>query len=175
VLRVAFPILALRKSLLGAEYAKATVDYTAFLHRFQLARPELDPLYKRHEYLLALMYKVDADGSGQISISEFNMVCAVMAQHFEHEPGVELCSTPQEFLAALGPAGKTAMECGSVYIGMVAEQFTLKTVKERRPSLLALMHHLDRNEIRSLARPAVPLEVSEADGSQRNSEAGADC
>ena len=163
VLKVSFGLMPLRHHLLGPSNDAATIDYAAFLRRFQLVRPELDPLYRRHEYLLALMYKVDAEGAGSVTPQEFAKVCAVMATQFEAEAAGELCADPEKLLAALGPVGTLGIESGKLDIGAVGDQFRVRPEHGQRPSLLALMHHLDRHDIQNLVRPAVPMEVNEGD------------
>ena len=58
MLGIAAPLMQLAEQLLGAEAAAASsagVDYRSFLSRHQLVNPRLEPLYRIHEFLLALM------------------------------------------------------------------------------------------------------------------------
>ena len=58
VLGIAAPLMQLPEQLLGGEAATASsagVDYRSYLSRHQLLNPRLEPLYRIHEFLLALM------------------------------------------------------------------------------------------------------------------------
>ena len=75
---------------------------------------------------------------------------------------LRLCADPEKLLAALG-VSKLGIESGKLDIGAVGDQFRVQPEHGQRPSLLALMHHLDRHDIQNLVRPAVPMEAGEAD------------
>lgn len=58
MLGIAAPLMQLPEQLLGAEAAAASsagVDYPSYLSRHRLLNPRLEPLYRIHEFLLALM------------------------------------------------------------------------------------------------------------------------
>jgi len=78
VLRLPFTLLKLRRALLGSDDASLAVDYAAFLNRFALARPPLTPLFPLRDYLLALLYRLDADATGVVSVKQLATACVVL-------------------------------------------------------------------------------------------------
>jgi len=154
VLEVSFSLMSMRYQLLGAGAAnEATVDYNAFLQRFRLACPELSPMYVLREYLLALMYKVDSDGAGTVTLRELSTVCKVLERHFENVP--PLCTNQAEQLRALGPVGARAQASGVLSISEVADQFRVLVPSDPTPpSLIDLLHRLDRDDLRAAAHSA---------------------
>ena len=68
MLGIAAPLMQLAEQLLGAEAAAASsagVDYRSFLSRHQLVNPQLEPLYRIHEFLLALMCPQQVSNTAQ--------------------------------------------------------------------------------------------------------------
>lgn len=68
MLGIAAPLMQLAEQLLGAEaaaFSSAGVDYRSFLSRHQLVNPRLEPLYRIHEFLLALMCPQQVSESAQ--------------------------------------------------------------------------------------------------------------
>ncbi len=68
-----FPLEAHMRSLLvGPEAATEPINFRAFLARFAIVRPELEPIFPLREYLFALMFKADTAAKGVISLRELN-------------------------------------------------------------------------------------------------------
>ena len=67
MLGIAAPLMQLREQLLGAEAAAASsagVNYRSYLARHQLTNPALEPLYRIHEFLLALLCRQQVSENG---------------------------------------------------------------------------------------------------------------
>lgn len=152
----------MRRHALGVD--AATVDYTAFLSRFTLARPQLAPLFPIKDYLLALLHRLDEDASGEVSVLQLGLASAVLRGCFgAHAP---LCESPEQLLAALGPAGDEANVHGRVSIQQVADLFRVSHPDKSCPaSLVELMHRYDRDEIVAVANPTLYESGSPTRGS----------
>mmetsp|Transcript_62761 Transcript_62761/g.104468 ORF Transcript_62761/g.104468 Transcript_62761/m.104468 type:complete len:257 (-) Transcript_62761:519-1289(-) len=144
----------MRSQLLGVDQAaEATVDYMAFIRRFKLVEPSLESLYGLREHLLALMYKVDTEGVGTLTLRELTTVCKVL--HRQFEAAAELCASSNDLLRALGPVGEKALATGTLSIAEVAAQFQVRVPDgSTPPSLVELLHRLDRDDLKAVAHSA---------------------
>lgn len=172
VLGIAAPLMQLAEQLLGAEAAAASsagVDYRSFLSRHQLVNPRLEPLYRIHEFLLALMYRAEqgtprpAEGAGAgagrlpeegvLPMRTVERICQIMATHFGEEAA--LCAGAATLMGALGTLGAEFTAAGEVSIACLAEQFALVPQPgDERPGLLSLLHRLNRHYIQALGEGA---------------------
>eukprot|EP00908_Phaeocystis_cordata_P003277 Transcript_13569.p2 GENE.Transcript_13569~~Transcript_13569.p2 ORF type:complete len:326 (-),score=157.78 Transcript_13569:436-1413(-) len=192
VLGITVPLMQLRVELLGAEAAArasgggagAGVDYRAYLARHQLVNPGLEPLYRVHEYLLALMYRAErgerrpaaAGGSapsapaagGTLPMRAVETVCQIMGRHFGEEAA--LCRDAPTLMGALGEAGAEFARAGEVSIDRVAEQFALVPQEgDDRPGILSLLHRLNRHYIQALGGKDSSIGISAEEFSRSSS------
>jgi len=114
VLATSFTLLPLRAQLLGEAHTSSSVNYADFLARFTLARPQLEPYYPLREHLLVLLFKVDVEETGFVSLKELHTVCCVLRRHFDSDGS--LFGSADDLLNALGPVGGAARAQGQLSI-----------------------------------------------------------
>lgn len=83
--------------------AALRVPYAAILDRVGLVENALLSLYEVHFLLLACLFRLDATGTGFVSLPMFEMACGLLAAQFPKEAA--MCTNPQAVLKALGRAG----------------------------------------------------------------------
>ena len=85
------------------EAPPAALNGAAILERFQISNPALEALYHVHRLLFAILYKMDAAGTGTVSYRDFQLGCRLMARRFPTE--AQLCGAPKDLLGLIGLKG----------------------------------------------------------------------
>ena len=138
-----------RALLTAAEAGQSTVDYSAFLERYAASAPALDAMAPAADYLLALLYRADAAGSGDVDAATFRAACRALHAHVGDAAAP--CADADALLGALGAAGEGARRGGRVAISAVADALRPPagaeggTAAERATA--ALLHRLDLHDI----------------------------
>ena len=101
------------------------------------------------DYLLALLYRADAAGSGDVDAATFRAACRALHAHVGDAAAP--CADADALLGALGAAGEGARRGGRVAISAVADALRPPagaeggTAAERATA--ALLHRLDLHDI----------------------------